>query len=205
GALEALLSQGDRGEDRIRAGAPRSARARALSPNEPDDARMADPRPVPCDLLPQRDDLFRSRGAAARPRAFPAAAASRRALVRGSRGRAFALRGPVRARGPDGLSAGRRSRAAMISPASRVDCSSYYDARLGRHVHKLAPGCFHVATADELISTLLGSCVAACIYDPLRAIGGMNHFLLPHGKPDDRHGAPVSSSNRYGVFAMESL
>ena len=93
----------------------------------------------------------------------------------------------------------------MISPASRVDCSSYYDARLGRHVHKLAPGCFHVATADELISTLLGSCVAACIYDPLRAIGGMNHFLLPHGKPDDRHGAPVSSSNRYGVFAMESL
>ncbi|HEX6993050.1 MAG TPA: chemoreceptor glutamine deamidase CheD [Gammaproteobacteria bacterium] len=83
--------------------------------------------------------------------------------------------------------------------------STYYDARLGRRVHTLAPGCFHVATADELISTLLGSCVAACIYDPLRAIGGMNHFLLPDGGPGDRDGAPISSSNRYGVFAMESL
>ena len=83
--------------------------------------------------------------------------------------------------------------------------SSYYDARLGAPVHTLAPGSFHVATADELISTLLGSCVAACIYDPLRAIGGMNHFLLPDGGPGDSQGGPVSSSNRYGVFAMESL
>lgn len=93
----------------------------------------------------------------------------------------------------------------MTVRGASADTARYYDARLKSRVYKLAPGCFHVATADELISTLLGSCVAACIYDPLRAIGGMNHFLLPDGGPGDRHRAPVSSSNRYGVFAMESL
>ena len=63
-------------------------------------------------------------------------------------------------------------------------------------VHKLLPGTFHVATADEVISTLLGSCVAACIYDPLRGIGGMNHFLLPDAGRDDGAAAPASISNR---------
>jgi chemotaxis protein CheD len=82
---------------------------------------------------------------------------------------------------------------------------SRFDPPLEARVHKLLPGAFHVATADELISTLLGSCVAACIYDPLRGIGGMNHFLLPGAGRDDAASAPASISNRYGVFAMESL
>ena len=72
-------------------------------------------------------------------------------------------------------------------------------------VHKLLPGQFHVATADELIATLLGSCVAACIYDPRRGVGGMNHFLLPDPGTGEQASAPTSVSNRYGVFAMESL
>lgn len=78
-------------------------------------------------------------------------------------------------------------------------------ARPITRVHKLLPGTFHVATTDELISTLLGSCVAACIYDPLRGIGGMNHFLLPHDGRGEGPAAPASLSNRYGAFAMESL
>lgn len=91
----------------------------------------------------------------------------------------------------------------MTEQRRAAGSACHYDARLEKRVYKVAPGGFHVAAADELISTLLGSCVAACIYDPLRAIGGMNHFLLP----DSGHGidAPLSASNRYGVFAMESL
>ena len=53
---------------------------------------------------------------------------------------------------------------------------------------------------NELLSTVLGSCVAVCLFDPQRGIGGMNHFLLPFGQEQgtDR---PV----RYGLFAMEML
>lgn len=52
---------------------------------------------------------------------------------------------------------------------------------------------------DVVISTLLGSCVAACIFDPLARVGGMNHFLLP----GDSSGGLLS--DRYGVHLMELL
>jgi chemotaxis protein CheD len=52
----------------------------------------------------------------------------------------------------------------------------------------------------DLLSTVLGSCVAVCLHDPKRRIGGMNHFLLPFGQESARD-RPV----RYGLFAMESL
>lgn len=53
---------------------------------------------------------------------------------------------------------------------------------------------------DIILSTLLGSCVAMCLHDPIARMGGMNHFLLPG--PDAADGA---SSLRYGVHAMELL
>ncbi|MCC5862612.1 MAG: chemoreceptor glutamine deamidase CheD [Gammaproteobacteria bacterium] len=81
----------------------------------------------------------------------------------------------------------------------------FFDPRLKAHVFKLMPGRFHVATADEVIGTLLGSCVAACIHDPVRGLGGMNHFLLPEAGPHEESSALVSSGARYGAFAMESL
>lgn len=40
-------------------------------------------------------------------------------------------------------------------------------------------GQIHVDSAPSAISTVLGSCVAVCLYDPYNAIGGMNHYLLP--------------------------
>jgi len=52
-----------------------------------------------------------------------------------------------------------------------------------------------------VIETVLGSCVAACLYDPASRIGGMNHILLP-GKPDIKH---FNDNARYGVNAMELL
>ena len=61
-----------------------------------------------------------------------------------------------------------------------------------------------VSGDDELIfSTILGSCVSACVRDVEAKVGGMNHFLLaePSGNSRDRYGA----SARYGAFAMEQL
>lgn len=56
---------------------------------------------------------------------------------------------------------------------------------------------------EEMIVTILGSCVAACLHDPVAKVGGMNHFLLPDtGEGAARAGA---DSARYGVFAMEQL
>ncbi len=50
-----------------------------------------------------------------------------------------------------------------------------------------------------LVQTLLGSCVAACLYDEVARIGGLNHFLLPGAGKQDVDAA------RYGVHAMELL
>lgn len=56
---------------------------------------------------------------------------------------------------------------------------------------------------DLTFSTILGSCVSACVRDMDARVGGMNHFLLaePSGSAKDRYGA----SARYGAFAMEQL
>ncbi|MHB8742665.1 MAG: chemotaxis protein CheD [Sulfuricaulis sp.] len=51
-----------------------------------------------------------------------------------------------------------------------------------------------------LLDTVLGSCIAACLYDPVLGVGGMNHFMLPEGADP---GNPTST--RYGVNAMELL
>ena len=59
----------------------------------------------------------------------------------------------------------------------------------------------YVTDAGEtMVSTLLGSCVAACVRDPVRGVGGMNHFLLP-----GRRGGSDADSLRFGVHAMELL
>jgi chemotaxis protein CheD len=54
---------------------------------------------------------------------------------------------------------------------------------------------------DAVLTTILGSCVAACLRDPQAGVGGMNHFLLPGGDPRDTG----ADSLRYGVQAMELL
>ncbi len=68
---------------------------------------------------------------------------------------------------------------------------------------KIKPGEFYVTNNHEAITTVLGSCVTACIRDPVTGIGGMNHFLLPD--TDDHRNTPFSDSARYGAFAMEKL
>ncbi len=69
---------------------------------------------------------------------------------------------------------------------------------------KIGPGDHYVTgKAEEMILTVLGSCVAACIRDPVAGIGGMNHFMLPESATGNWGSA--SASLRYGNFAMERL
>lgn len=80
----------------------------------------------------------------------------------------------------------------------------FFDAATSSWMVKVFPGEFYVTEKmDEVLVTVLGSCVSACIRDPLAAIGGMNHFMLPHHSSgtwgDDLR------STRFGNFAMEKL
>jgi chemotaxis protein CheD len=52
---------------------------------------------------------------------------------------------------------------------------------------------------NVVITTILGSCVAACMRDPMAGIGGMNHFLLPGNSET------TGDSMKYGLNAMELL
>lgn len=81
----------------------------------------------------------------------------------------------------------------------------YFDSRIGMNVVMVLPGRHYVTVSpDEMIVTLLGSCVAACIRDPIVSVGGLNHFLLPES--DTGHwGKTVDAAMRYGNHAMETL
>lgn len=80
----------------------------------------------------------------------------------------------------------------------------FYDAANASWMVKVFPGEYFVTgKTDEVLVTVLGSCVAACIRDPKTGIGGMNHFMLPHSKAG--HWAGDLQSTRFGNFAMEKL
>jgi chemotaxis protein CheD len=72
---------------------------------------------------------------------------------------------------------------------------------------KLLPGEYYVTTTGEQISTVLGSCVSACVRDGRTGIGGMNHFMLPRDASGGSSiwGSTVSAATRYGNVAMERL
>jgi chemotaxis protein CheD len=74
----------------------------------------------------------------------------------------------------------------------------FYDAHFRNEAVKVLPGEFFVFDEDILIMTTLGSCIAACLWDREKRIGGMNHFLLPEGSGG-------AESGRYGNFAMDQL
>lgn len=69
---------------------------------------------------------------------------------------------------------------------------------------KILPGEFYVTQDNERIETVLGSCISACVRDPIAGIGGMNHFMLPVDKNNNSR-TDVSDANRYGNYAMENL
>jgi chemotaxis protein CheD len=78
----------------------------------------------------------------------------------------------------------------------------YFDQSLGREAAKIQPGECYVTALDMVLVTVLGSCVSACIRDPVARIGGLNHFMLPEATADE---SVASQPMRYGVYAMEVL
>ena len=78
----------------------------------------------------------------------------------------------------------------------------YFDRNFDKNAVKILPGEYYATSEDTLLVTVLGSCVSACIRDPITGVSGMNHFLLPANKEDDPF---LSESARYGVYAMEIL
>lgn len=88
--------------------------------------------------------------------------------------------------------------------AQPVPGRRFFDAAQNAWMVKVFPGEYSLTRdPEEVLVTVLGSCVAACIRDPLMNIGGMNHFMLAHshsgGWGED------SKSTRFGNFAMEKL
>ena len=74
----------------------------------------------------------------------------------------------------------------------------YFDAHFQYNAVKVGPGEYFVSNEDLIIVTVLGSCIAACLWDRTMRVGGMNHFMLPDGDSAD-------VSGRYGSYAMELL
>jgi chemotaxis protein CheD len=76
----------------------------------------------------------------------------------------------------------------------------FYSPQFSSNAFVVHPGEFFISDKqDIMIITILGSCVAACIRDTEKKIGGLNHFLLPGSADKD------SGSNRFGAYAMEQL
>ncbi|MBT6456115.1 MAG: chemoreceptor glutamine deamidase CheD [Gammaproteobacteria bacterium] len=96
---------------------------------------------------------------------------------------------------------------ANITDVTVSDEPLYWDHRFKRHTIKLLPGDFDVVNGEEMLVTVLGSCVAACIRDTKSGIGGMNHFLLPSekNKKSKAWNDYDSAATRYGDLAMEQL
>lgn len=80
----------------------------------------------------------------------------------------------------------------------------YFDNRLKSEIVNLSPGEYFVSNKDELINTVLGSCVSTVLFDPVLKIGGMNHFMLADVKAKARVDN-YFKVERYGLYAMESL
>jgi chemotaxis protein CheD len=83
----------------------------------------------------------------------------------------------------------------------------YWDHHHAGYIAKILPGEYYVTRHDEILTTVVGSCIAACIRDSVNGIGGMNHFMLPTHvtyKNKWEH-TKVSFASRYGSFAMEYM
>lgn len=104
------------------------------------------------------------------------------------------------------MSAHKQLLPACLSGFERIN--RYWDTVHNMSAAKILPGEYYVTSAEELVTTVLGSCVSACIRDRVFGIGGMNHFMLPistDGKGWNGASDVVSTATRYGNFAMEHM
>ena len=84
----------------------------------------------------------------------------------------------------------------------------FWDKAREAYCVKILPGEYYYTNTNELISTTLGSCVSACIWDEEHKVGGMNHFMLPLTDKQESEvtwGDVATDATRYGNYAMEYL
>jgi chemotaxis protein CheD len=100
----------------------------------------------------------------------------------------------------------RKAPALSAAPPGFEHLRRFWDPAQGCMTVKVLPGEFYVSDQEEMLSTVLGSCVSACIHDVRRGIGGMNHFMLPEPVGErDSWSSTVGRAARYGSDAMEQL
>ncbi len=75
--------------------------------------------------------------------------------------------------------------------------------QLGKKLNIIHPGEIYVSTEDELIGTLLGSCVAVCLHDEIKKIGGMNHYMLPGRMTKSE--VPGEDHSKYGIASINNM
>jgi len=84
----------------------------------------------------------------------------------------------------------------------------YWDKAKNAFCIKIMPGEYYYTSEKEYISTTLGSCVSACVWDEQHKVGGMNHFMLPITDKEEGQvtwGSLPTDATRYGNYAMEYL
>ncbi len=82
----------------------------------------------------------------------------------------------------------------------------YWDKHHDCAAAKILPGEYYVTVNDELVTTVLGSCVSACVRDRRLGVGGVNHFMLPLSDSGSWGGEQSCCvATRYGNFAMEHM
>ena len=83
----------------------------------------------------------------------------------------------------------------------------YYDPHMKSVAAKILPGECYVSNRGEMVVTVLGSCIAACIRDKTLGVGGMNHFMLPVQRTDNATSRRNLTTPElcYGNWAMEYL
>ncbi len=81
----------------------------------------------------------------------------------------------------------------------------YWDKTRSIPAVKILPGQLYVTGKDEIITTVLGSCISVCLRDARAGIGGMNHFMLPESGNGEGFGDAENVAARYGINAMELL
>jgi chemotaxis protein CheD len=102
----------------------------------------------------------------------------------------------------------RQTRSAQPPLPQFAHVQRFWDPALEHWNIKILPGEYYVTRNNEAISTVLGSCISACIRDPVLNVGGMNHFMLPEDASPGSNDwlDPVAGlATRYGSYAMESL
>jgi len=105
-------------------------------------------------------------------------------------------------RGHENKNMERRERKTNIFQGDGV--RSYFDPKFGVTAYKVLPGeHFVTGSKDAMLVTVLGSCVSACIRDPVTGVGGMNHFMFP--EIAEEAWSEVGAARRYGNYLMERL